>query len=148
MRIEDTSTLRDLDKKTNKNSPLKKLVSSLFDTELSTQQSTTSSYKQDIDQLKQEIDFYGDTLAKEPTLANFKKFRELLGQLAKRVGNEAYRLDKIGGTAHNPRYFEVITVINNEADKLYELIVNEQRNNMKITANIVGIKGLVVDLIT
>jgi len=148
MRIEDTSTLRDLEKKTSKNSPIKKLVSSLFDNELSIQQSTTSSYKQDVEQLKQEIDFYGDTLAKEPTLANFKKFRELLGQLAKRVGNEAYRLDKIGGTAHNPRYFEVITVINSEADKLYELIVNEQRNNMKITANIVGIKGLVVDLIT
>lgn len=148
MRIEDTSTLRDLDKKTSKNSPIKKLVSSLFDSELSIQQNTTSSYKQDVEQLKQEIDFYGDTLAKEPTLANFKKFRELLGQLAKRVGNEAYRLDKIGGTAHNPRYFEVITVINSEADKLYELIVNEQRNNIKITANIVGIKGLVVDLIT
>lgn len=148
MRIEDTSSLKDLEKKSAKGSSLKKLVSGLFEKELTVKQSENSTYDIDVEQLKKEIDFCGDTLAKEPTLANFKKFRELLGQLVKRVGNEAYRLEKIGGTALNPRYFEVIKVINNEADQLYNLIVKEQRNNMEITAKVIGIKGLVVDLIT
>jgi uncharacterized protein len=148
MRIDDKTTLKELDKKAAKGSSIKKLVSGLFEKELSIKQTETDSYQSDVDQLKKEIDFYGDTLSREPTLANFKKFRELLGQLVKRVNSEAYRLEKIGGTALNPRYFEVIKVINSEAEQLHDLIVKEQRNNMAITAKVIGIKGLVVDLIT
>ena len=48
----------------------------------------------------------------------------------------------------NPRYYEIITVIDKEADKLYELVVKEQKDRMAITASVIGIKGLVVDLIT
>ena len=48
----------------------------------------------------------------------------------------------------NPRYYEIITVIDREADKLYELIVKEQKDSMAITASVIGIKGLIVDLIT
>jgi hypothetical protein len=91
---------------------------------------------------------FGDKLVQEPTLANFKQFRDILSKLVKRVSNEAYRLDKFGGTPQNPRYYETITVINSEADRLYNLIVQEQRDNMAITARVIGIKGLVVDLIT
>ncbi len=58
-------------------------------------------------------------------MPNFKRFRELLSQLAKRISTEAYRLEKIGGTPQNPRTFEIITVINAEADKLYNLVVQE-----------------------
>jgi len=90
----------------------------------------------------------GEKLECEPTLTNFKQFRELLSRLAKRINNEAYRLDKVGGTPLNPRYFEIITVIDKEADKLYELVIKEQKDRMSITAAVIGIKGLVVDLIT
>jgi uncharacterized protein len=148
MRIEEKTTLKELDKKSAKGSSIKRLVSGLFEKELAIKQTETDTYQTDVDQLKKEIDFYGDTLSREPTLANFKKFRELLGQLVKRVNSEAYRLEKIGGTALNPRYFEVIKVINSEAEQLHDLIVKEQRSNMAITAKIIGIKGLVVDLIT
>jgi len=64
------------------------------------------------------------------------------------VNAEAYRLDKIGGTPQNPRYHEIITVIDREADQLYNLIIKENKDTMAITARIIGIKGLVVDLIT
>jgi len=123
-------------------------LTTFFATELKGKQAEADDYGQDIETLRQEIDVAGEKLECEPTLTNFKQFRELLSRLAKRINNEAYRLDKVGGTPMNPRYFEIITVIDKEADKLYELVVKEQKNRMSITAAVIGIKGLVVDLIT
>jgi uncharacterized protein YaaR (DUF327 family) len=121
---------------------------SIFSKELQGKQLEVDSYDRDIDQLRQDIDKAGELLEKEPTLPNFKQFRALLSKLAKRVSNEAYRLEKVGGTPLNPRYYEVITVIDKEADKLYDMIIREQKDRMAITASVIGIKGLVVDLVT
>lgn len=150
MRIRDAVATPGLGKQ-SKNSPLVKSgagAGSLFAAELTNQQSDMTSYEQEVENLRQEIGTVGDKLANEPTLPNFKRFRDLLSQLAKRISNEAYRLEKIGGTPQNPRTFEIITVINTEADKLYNLIIKDNRDNMAITAKVIGIKGLVVDLIT
>jgi uncharacterized protein YaaR (DUF327 family) len=105
-------------------------------------------YDREINELRKEIENAGDRLEKEPTIPNFKQFRDILSRLAKRISNEAYRLEKCGGTPQNPRYYEIITTINVEADKLYNLIICEQKNNMAIIEKVIGIKGLVVDLIT
>lgn len=149
MKILNAAPLRDLDKKTiQKNTSAKAGDSSLFAAELHKSNYEMSTYDQEVDDLRREIEQSGEKLEQDPNLDNFKAFRELLSRMAKRISSEAYRLEKIGGTAQNPRYYEVITVINSEADKLYHLIVNEQRNRMAITAKVIGIKGLVVDLIT
>ena len=122
---------------------------SLFSSELNLKASAaTDKYDQDIEELKIALENAGKKLENEPTINNFKIFRELLSKLAKQVSSEAYRLEKIGGTPMNPRYYEIITVINKEADKLYALVVKEQKDRMAITASVIGIKGLVVDLIT
>jgi uncharacterized protein YaaR (DUF327 family) len=123
-------------------------MSSFFADELSHQEEEIASYRDDAEALRTEIDTAGNLLMSEPTLANFKQFRDLLSKLAKKVNAEAYRLDKFGGTPQNPRYYEIITVINREADSLFNLIVRENRDTMAITAKVIGIKGLVVDLIT
>ncbi|HIJ81484.1 MAG TPA: YaaR family protein [Desulfuromonadales bacterium] len=148
MRIEDSSSLRELEKNTKGSSPVKKMLTSLFDTEVAHKVSSIVSYQDDVDTLRREIETVGEKLSREPTLANFKQFRELLSSLAKRISTEAYRLEKFGGTPQNPRYYEVISVIDREADKLYELIVRENRDHIAITDKIIGIKGLVVDLVT
>ncbi|MDD2365473.1 MAG: YaaR family protein [Desulfuromonadaceae bacterium] len=148
MRIQDSSSLRELDKNTKRSSPIKKIMTSLFAGELNQCQDEIVSYQDDIESLRDEIDKLGDLLITGPTIENFIRFRELLSRLVKKVSSEAYRLDKFGGTPQNPRYFEVITVINREADNLYNLIVKENRDSMAITAKVIGIKGLVVDLIT
>lgn len=148
MRIEDSSSLRELDKKTKNSSPVKSMLNSLFANELSSHTEEAAAYQDDIESLRSEIEKAGTLLESEPTLPNFTHFRDLLSRLAKKVNTEAYRLEKVGGTAQNPRYFEIITVINREADNLYNLIVKENRNSMAITAKVIGIKGLVVDLIT
>jgi len=132
-----------------KSQPVVKIgAGSPFAAELTSRQTDITSYEQEVENLRQEIEMLGDRLTQEPTLPNFKRFRDLLSQLAKRISAEAYRLEKIGGTPQNPRTFEIITVINAEADKLYNLIVQANRDSMAITAKVIGIKGLVVDLVT
>lgn len=148
MRIQDSSSLREIDKKSKGSSPIKKIMNSFFASELTQQQGQVDSYQDDIETLRSEIEKIGDILINAPTIEHFQHFRDILSKLAKKVSSEAYRLEKVGGTPQNPRYFEVITVINREADNLYNLIVKENRNNMDITAKVIGIKGLVVDLVT
>ena len=120
----------------------------IFARELGQQQDTADRYREEVEILRKEIETTGDKLSDEPTLGNFSKFRDALGRLARRISNEAYRLEKFGGTPENPRYYEIINVINHEADRLYRLILQEQRDNLAITAQVIGIKGMVVDLMT
>ena len=148
MRIKDSSSLSELKKRTKSTSVFTNVTSKLFSEELCNKQINVHSYEKDVDKLRIEIEYAGDKLENEPILANFQNFRNLLSKLSKLITAEAYQLEKIGGTPSNPRYYEIITIINTEADKLYNLILNEQRNHMAITAKVIGIKGLVVDLIT
>lgn len=120
----------------------------LFTAQLNQQENSLVEYEQEVQELRKVIDAAGDLLVQEPSLKSFKHFRDALSRLAKTINNEAYRLDKFGGTPQNPRYYEIITIINHEADRLYNLIVQEHKDNMAIIAKVIGIKGLVVDLIT
>jgi len=150
MKISDKSSVKDLRKghQTMASPPPRSGLFSLFSSELQAKQLEVNQHEQTISDLRIALDTAGEALEKEPTIQNFKRFRELLSKLAKQVTNEAYRLEKIGGTPMNPRYYEIITVIDKEADKLYELVVKEQKDRMSITASVIGIKGLVVDLVT
>lgn len=148
MRIKETLFSRRTNRDESPKSVLAKGEKSLFAAELTQQQTGLDTYAQQIEELRQEIDRSGEKLKKEPTLPNFKHFRDLLSKIAKQISTEAYRLEKIGGTPQNPRYFEIITIINAEADRLYDLIINENKDQLAITAKVIGIKGLVVDLVT
>lgn len=105
-----------------------------------------SEYQGELQRLKDEIDQAGDALEKEPTIANFKAFRELIGAMARKVSTEAYRMEMLsGGVSGRPH--EVITVIDKEADLLYHLVMREQKDHIRIVGQILKIKGLVVDLL-
>lgn len=119
-----------------------------FFKEIQHHENEIETFNKEIDDIRKEIDSAGEKITTEPTLTNFKKFRFILSRLASRMNAEAYRLEKFGGTPQNPRYYEIITTINSEADKLYHLIIKEQKDNLAITASVIGIKGLVVDLIS
>lgn len=149
MKISDKNNIRDTRKPLPPNSKHDGGgIFSLFSSEMESRLITTGQHDKDITELRSKLDAAGTTLEHEPTIYNFKRFRDLLSKLAKQVSTGAYRLEKIGGTPMNPRYYEIITVIDKEADKLYELIIKEQKDRMAITASVIGIKGLVVDLIT
>lgn len=150
MRIREKLSSHKVDIKKNSTSCTNTCYSTktLFSAKMIQQENDVVGYDKEIEELRKEIGLAGGKLEQEPTIPNFKHFREILSRLAKRIGTEAYRLEKCGGTPQNPRYFEIITTINIEADKLYNLIIQEQKNNMAITAKVIGIKGLVVDLIS
>jgi len=107
---------------------------------------SSTDYPGELSRLKEEIDEAGALLEKEPTIVNFKAFRNLLGTVAKKVSAEAYRIELLGG-GFTGRTHEVITVIDKEADLLYHLIMREQKDHIRIVAQIVKIKGLVVDFL-
>lgn len=150
MRIQDLIPSRKVEKhsKSSNATSNNSLIRTLFSTEMLQQEKGADGFDKEIDMLRKDMEAAGEKLENEPTIPNFRQFRDILSSLAKRITTEAYRLEKCGGTSQNPRYFEIITTINGEADKLYNLIIQEQKNNMAITAKVIGIKGLVVDLIT
>jgi uncharacterized protein YaaR (DUF327 family) len=150
MRIDEKTEARRIDKKT-KGAASKSVAgtgSALFAGRLSqvAKSSSTGEYVGELQRLKEEVDKAGDNLEREPTIANFKVFRELIAALAKKVSAEAYRIETVGG-GFSGRTHEVMTVIDKEADLLYHLVMREQKDHIRILAQIMKIKGLVVDLL-
>ena len=147
MRINDKTESRSIVKK-DKGGAAKGVGGSsgaLFAGRLTAVAKSGSDYPGELQRLKEEIDKAGTVLEQEPTIANFKAFRDLIGALAKKVSAEAYRVELVGG-GFTGRTHEVITVIDKEADLLYHLIMREQKDHIRIIAQIVKIKGLVVDI--
>jgi len=148
MRINDKSDSRSVTKK-GQGAATKGVTGSsapLFAGRLTQIAKSGSEYAGELQRLKEEIDKAGDTLEQEPTIVNFKAFRELLGTMAKKVSAEAYRIELVGG-GFSGRTHEVMTVIDKEADLLYHLVMREQKDHIRITAQIIKIKGLVVDFL-
>ena len=148
MRINEKSDSRSIAKK-EKGPPAKGVAAQgapLFAGRLAAVTKASSDYQGELQRLKEEIDRAGDILEQEPTIANFKAFRELLGTMARKVSSEAYRMELLGGGVTG-RSHEVITVIDKEADLLYHLVMREQKDHIRIVSQIVKIKGLVVDFI-
>jgi uncharacterized protein len=148
MRINDKTESGTVTKKA-KGPQAKGVMSSsapLFAGRLTQVAKSSSDYPGELQRLKEEIDKAGTTLEQEPTIVNFKAFRDLLGAVARKVSAEAYRMELVGG-GFTGRTHEVVTVIDKEADLLYHLIMREQKDHIRIVAQIVKIKGLVVDFL-
>jgi uncharacterized protein len=148
MRIDEKSKSRGVAKR-GKGAPAKSVLSPtapLFAARLTQIARTNADYSGELQMLKEEIDKAGDALEKEPTIANFKLFRDLIASMARKVSSEAYRIEMLSG-GFTGRTHEVITVIDKEADLLYHLVMREQKDHIRITAQIIKIKGLVVDFL-
>ena len=146
MRIDDELPARGIEKK-GKGSPARKtgtVVTTLFGRTLQQQQEDVlDDFQKELKELKREIDRVGDALDRDPTMANFKAFRELLTQLSRKVLSNAYKLELVSGPS-SPRVHEIVATIDREADELYRLIMSEQKSNIKITDKILELKGLVI----
>ena len=148
MRIEDKSDSRSIAKK-GKGAAGKSVASAsapLFAGRLTQIAKSNSEYAGELQRLKEEVDKAGEALEQEPTIVNFKAFRAAIGTMAKKVSSEAYRIEVVGGGLSG-RSHEVMTVIDKEADLLYHLVMREQKDHIRIVAQIVKIKGLVVDFL-
>ncbi len=151
MRINDKISSRDVEKKAGKGTLVRSgggEGNSPFVRALSLRRTEIDTYEQQLQDLKDEIDRAGTDLEREPTIANFRSFRDLIATLAKTVTSNAYRLERVGGTTLNPRCFEIVTVIDREADNLLRLIMTENKDRLAITNKIMELKGLIVDFLT
>jgi uncharacterized protein YaaR (DUF327 family) len=146
MRIDDKLPSRNVDKKSQKPVSQKGagVRSSPFASRLAKSGEVLLDRAVELEELKREIDMAGDSLERDPSMANYKAFRELLTLIAKKVTSEAYKVELLGGTPSAPAYHEVIQVIDSHADALYRLVISEQKDRIKIAAKIEQIKGLVL----
>jgi uncharacterized protein YaaR (DUF327 family) len=146
MRIDDKLPSRNVDKKSQKSDARKGglVGKSPFAASLTSVGEMLTNRAIELEELKREIEMAGDSLERDPSMANYKAFRELLTMLAKKVTAEAYKVELLGGSPSAPAYHEVIRVIDSHADSLYRMIISEQRDRINIAAKIEQIKGLVL----
>ena len=146
MRIDNKLPSRSVDKKSQKSESRRGGVvgNSAFAASLTSMGETLTNRAVELEDLKREIDMAGDSLERDPSMANYKAFRDLLTLIAKKVTSEAYKVELLGGSPTAPAYHEVIQVIDTHADSLYRLIISEQKDRIMIAAKIEQIKGLVL----
>jgi uncharacterized protein YaaR (DUF327 family) len=146
MRIDNKLPSRNVDKKALKKDSRRGVAagSSVFASNLVSMGDKLTNRAVELEELKREIDMAGDSLERDPSMAHFKAFRELLSALAKKVTAEAYKVELLGGSPSAPAYHEVIQVIDKHADALYRMIISEQKDRIKIASQIEQIKGLVL----
>lgn len=148
MRIEEKIPSGQIGKKAKKAGGSKfDPAASSFSGELQVRERELSDHQNELTLLKSEIERVGEELERRPTLENFARFREVIGSLTKKVSREAYRLEKIGGTPMHPSCFEIVNLLDKQLDDLYRLMLAEQKDRISLTNKIIGIKGLVIDLL-
>lgn len=148
MRIDNKLPSRSVDKKALKKDERKggAIGGSVFAANLSSIGEKLTNRAVELEELKREIDMAGDSLERDPSMAHYKAFRELLALLAKKITAEAYKVELLPGSPRAPAYHEVIQVIDAHADSLYRLIISEQKDRIKIASKIEEIKGLVLSI--
>ncbi len=118
----------------------------VFSGELGRQESKLlDNDRQLLEELKEGLIDAGDKLEKEPTMANFSEFCQLIGKFAKKATSMAYRIETMTGDT-GARALDVVTIIDKEVDELYHLVMQGQQCRVQIAAKIVSIKGLIVKL--
>lgn len=96
----------------------------------------------DLEEMSAQLEEAGENLGHDPSLDNFRCFKDSIGKFARTATSLAYCLDKI----FNPRQrSHIITrVIDDEADYLYCTTMNSQYGNIRIASEIDDIKGMIL----
>lgn len=121
-------------------------ASSIFSRELNKQEDKVLDIdKLELEDLREELQDVGDCFEKEPTLANFRIFRELLGKFAKKATSLAYRIEKktIG---RSNRTLEIVAIIDRKADEIYHLVMQGQRDRLWIAGRMASINGMLIQI--
>jgi uncharacterized protein YaaR (DUF327 family) len=121
-------------------------ASSIFSRELNKQEEKVLDIdKLELEGLKEELQDVGGCFENEPTLANFRVFRELLGKFAKKATSLAYRIEKVSIGRSN-RTLEIVAIIDRKADELYHLVMQGQRDRLWIAGRIANITGMIIQI--
>ena len=97
----------------------------------------------ELDDIREELQEIGESFEKDPTLANFRIFREMIGRFARKATSLAYRIEKIKGNRHNC-ILEIVSIIDRNADELYRLVMEGERDRLSLAKRIANINGMIV----
>jgi uncharacterized protein YaaR (DUF327 family) len=116
-----------------------------FSAELSRIEGTFFDHdKVELGYLQDQLQTAGENLENETTMANYLRYRDLLGRFAKKVMSIAYVIDTMG--SGDQLCHEVVRVINKEADDLYHMVMCGQRYRIMIAGKIANIKGMILKI--
>jgi uncharacterized protein len=96
----------------------------------------------ELEDLKEELHEIGESFEKEPTIANFRIFREMIGRFARKATSLAYRIEKVNDRRGS--ILEIVSIIDRNADALYHLVMQGQQNRFSIASRIASINGMIV----
>lgn len=124
----------------------RKSASSIFSSELNRQEGKLlDNERQELEELREKLFVAGEKLEKDPTIAHLSAFRELIRKFARKATSMAYRIETVKND-FGGRPLDIVSVIDNEVDELYHLVMQGQRCRIRIAAKISSIKGLIVKL--
>jgi uncharacterized protein YaaR (DUF327 family) len=119
---------------------------SIFSSELNKQEERILDFdKLELEDLKEELQDVGDCFEKEPTLSNFRLFRELIGKFAKKATSLAYRIER-KTISRSSRTLEIVAIIDRKADELYRLVMEGQLDRIRIASRIANINGMIIQI--
>jgi uncharacterized protein YaaR (DUF327 family) len=121
-------------------------ASSIFSRELNKQEEKVLDIdKLELEELREELEDVGEYFENQPTITNYRAFRESIGKFAKKATSVAYRLEK--KMDNRPSWtHEIVMIIDKAADELYHLVMQGQQNRISIARKIAGIKGMIVQI--
>ncbi len=99
--------------------------------------------RMELEDLRDELQDVGECFETEPSLANFRIFREMIGRFARKATSLAYRIDKMRGSRNNS-ILEFVSVIDRNADELYRHVMEGERGRVSLATRIADINGMIV----
>lgn len=104
--------------------------------------------KKELAQLQELLGKAGEELERNPTVGNLEVFRTLLSNLVAKVVKGGFQVDNVGPGWHPADRHQVIRQLDEEAEELLHLVMDQQKDRVAITRRLFNIKGLVVDLLS
>ncbi|WP_051206487.1 DUF327 family protein [Oceanospirillum maris] len=105
------------------------------------------SLNEELNFIRQALEDAGNTLERNPTIGNLEIYRVLLSNLVGKATQGAYEVEGVGPGWSLTDKHHVIRRIDEEVEGLLLLVLDEQKDALKIAAKLTHLKGLVVDLL-
>lgn len=104
----------------------------------------------ELNQMIDEMSYYGDLLNKDPNLEDFYTYRnhvkKVFDFLLPRI-SDLSKYQKRSFTESKEKYYEIVYKVDQELEDIFQNIQKEQNKNIQITDKIYEIKGLLVNFI-
>lgn len=114
------------------------------------QQYEQSAWGTSLDALLERLDVIGRRLVLSSSVNDFNEYKKTLTGFFQETHDKAFRLKEETGwnTKGQRKVYQGIEVINSELEELYKLVIDKEKNSMKILAKLDNIKGMLIDLYT